>query len=94
MVNASAVNRVGVGFLDSINSGYIKRFATGGMVGNTPTGSTGKPNFTVNITNNTGNEISAENSDINFDGESYVLSIVLNGIATNKMGMRTLLKGI
>lgn len=94
VVNASAVNRVGVSFLDSINSGYIKRFATGGMVGNAPSGSAGKPNFKVNITNNTGNEISAENSDINFDGESYVLSIVVNGIATNKMGMRTLLKGI
>lgn len=94
VVKASAVNRVGVGFLDSINSGYIKRFATGGMVGNAPAGSAGKPNFKVNITNNTGNEISAENSDINFDGESYVLSIVLDGIANNKMGMRTLLKGI
>ena len=94
VVKASAVNRVGVGFLDSINSGYIKRFATGGMVGNAPAGSAGKPNFKVNITNNTGNEISAENSDINFDGESYVLGIVLNGIANNKMGMRTLLKGI
>ena len=94
VVKASAVNRVGVGFLDSINSGYIKRFATGGMIGSAPTGSAGKPNFKVNITNNTGNEISAENSDINFDGESYVLSIVLNGIANNKMGMRTLLKGI
>lgn len=93
VVKASAVRSVGTRFLDALNSGYIARFAKGGLVGTGPSVTGGAPNIKVNITNNTGNQASADVGDVKFDGESYVISVVLNAYATNKNGFRSVLRG-
>lgn len=93
VVKASAVRSVGTRFLDALNNGYISHFATGGMVGGRAAGSATAPNIKVNITNNTGNKASADVGDVKFDGESYIISVILNAYATNKNGFRSVMKG-
>lgn len=50
-------------------------------------------NIKLDIHNESGTPVQAEKQDIKFDGESYILSVVLKGIANNAMGMRTIMKG-
>ena len=47
----------------------------------------------INLHNESGVAMDAQQTDATFDGESWVIGIVLNGIATNKNGMRSVLKG-
>ena len=96
MVSAKGVQNVGTSFLDAINNGYVKRFSNGGAVSGASSGSysESKPNIKVNITNQTGSSISADQTGVSFDGESYVMGIVLKSISTNKFGSRTILKGL
>jgi hypothetical protein len=54
--------------------------------GNTPV------NLKMEIRNESGTPVKAEQEGIKFDGESYILSVVLKGIAENKMGMRSIMK--
>lgn len=54
--------------------------------GNTPI------NLKMEIRNESGTPVKAEQENIKFDGESYILSVVLKGIAENKMGMRSIMK--
>ena len=54
--------------------------------GNTPV------NLKMEIRNESGTPVKAEQENIKFDGESYILSVVLKGIAENKMGMRSIMK--
>ena len=54
--------------------------------GNTPV------NLKMEIRNESGTPVKAEQESIKFDGESYILSVVLKGIAENKMGMRSIMK--
>lgn len=54
--------------------------------GNTPV------NLKMEIKNESGTPVKAEQESIKFDGESYILSVVLKGIAENKMGMRSIMK--
>ena len=35
----------------------------------------------------------AQQTETNFDGENYIVSVVMNAFATNKMGIRTTMKG-
>ncbi len=52
------------------------------------------PNVTINVINQTGTESKAETTAPKWDGESWVISVVLNAVATNKNGMRSLIKGV
>ena len=90
VVNAAAVKRIGVPKLDAINRGGVPHFASGGYVGR---GGNSAPPVIVNLHNESGMALDAQQTDANFDGESWVIGIVLNGVATNKNGMRTVLKG-
>lgn len=52
------------------------------------------PNVTINVINQTGTESKAETTAPKWDGESWVIGVVLNAVATNKNGMRSLIKGV
>ena len=52
------------------------------------------PNVTINVINQTGTEAKAETTAPKWDGESWVIGVVLNAVATNKNGMRSLIKGV
>lgn len=55
------------------------------------TGNTGV-NVVVNVQNNTGVQ-AAVSQETKFDGESYIVNVVMKAIATNKNGLRTVLQG-
>ena len=96
VIKADAVRRVGLPVLDAINSGTVRRFARGGYVSQgsgTNTTVNGMPNVIVNITNESGVPMTAEETGSSFDGENYIVTVMLNAIATNKMGIRTTMKG-
>ena len=91
VINAEAVRRIGVPRLNALNSGMLPHFAAGGYVG-TSNGN-GAPPVVINLHNESGLALDAQQTGTKFDGESWVIGVVLNGIATNKNGMRTVLKG-
>ena len=51
-------------------------------------------NVVVNVTNNTGSEIKAEQTSSQWDGEQWVVGVVLNAVATNRNGIRNMIKGV
>ena len=51
-------------------------------------------NITVNVINNTGTQVKAEQTSAEWDGEQWVVGVVLNAVATNRNGIRTVLKGV
>ena len=51
-------------------------------------------NVTVNITNNTGSKVDAEQTTAKWDGEQWVVGVVLNAVATNQNGIRSMIKGV
>lgn len=51
-------------------------------------------NVTVNVINNTGTQVKAEQTSAQWDGEQWVVGVVLNAVATNRNGIRTVLKGM
>lgn len=57
-------------------------------------GHKGGGNVTVNVTNNTGSEVKAEQTSAQWDGEQWVVGVVLNAVATDKNGIRTMIKGV
>jgi tape measure domain-containing protein len=89
VIRSSAVDRIGVAALNRLNK--MGHFANGGVVGSAGGGF--GPNVVVNIENQTGMPVTAEQTESTWDGESWVIGIVMNGIVTNKNGMRTVLKG-
>ena len=96
VIKADAVRKIGLPVLDAINSGAVRRFSRGGYVSQgygktTPVN--GMPNVTVNINNQSGMPVTAEETGSSFDGENYIVTVMLNAIATNKMGIRTTMKG-
>jgi hypothetical protein len=52
----------------------------------------GNVNVKLDIHNESGVPVTAESQGTTFDGEQYVMSVVLKGIANNTMGSRTILK--
>ena len=96
VLNAAAVRRIGIPALNAINSGSIRQFTQGGYVSPGPgkaVSVNGMPNIIVNISNASGMPLAAEETGNSFDGENYIVSVMMNAIATNKMGIRTTMKG-
>lgn len=54
----------------------------------------GNINIKLDIKNETGTQIEAQQTGSSFDGENYVLGIVLKAFATNKGGIRNIIKGV
>ena len=96
VINADAVRKIGIPTLNAINTGAVSRFAQGGYVSPGTAGGTavgGIPNVIVNLYNESGMQMDAQQTETNFDGENYIVSVVMNAFATNKMGIRTTMKG-
>ena len=91
VIRSAAVDRIGVGTLNRLNR--VGHFADGGYVGSGGSGGGFGPSIVVNIENNTGMPVDAEQTGGSFDGEKWVLGVVINGLANNTMGMRSMRKG-
>ena len=87
VLRSAAVDRIGVATLNRMN-----HFADGGYVGTGGSGGFG-PNVVVNIENQTGVPVTAEQTNSEYDGERWVIGVVMRGIANNTMGMRTMMQG-
>ena len=87
VLRSAAVDRIGVATLNRMN-----HFASGGYVGNSGAAGFG-PNVVVNIENQTGVPVTAEQTNSEYDGERWVIGVVMRGIANNTMGMRTMMQG-
>jgi hypothetical protein len=70
------------------NGGVYNNADTKKMLGNTD-----KVNITMNVKNESGTPVKAEQTGVAFDGENYVVGVVLKAISTNKNGMRSIIKG-
>lgn len=90
VIRSAAVDRIGIATLNRLNK--VGHFADGGLVGSAGGGGFG-PNVVVNIENQTGVPVTAEQQSSEFDGERWVIGVVMRGIANNTMGMRTLMQG-
>lgn len=100
VINAAVVKKVGVGFLDSLNNGYVKHFASGGYVG-----AAAKPSIKAESTggvqiiieNNTGTPMKAtskQENDGNRQITKIILSTVQDAIVSNEGHMRELIAGV
>ena len=87
VLRSAAVDRIGIATLNRMN-----HFADGGYVGSGSAAGYG-PNVIVNIENQTGVPVTAEQTGSEFDGERWVIGVVMRGIANNTMGMRTMMQG-
>ena len=92
VLNAATVRRIGIPKLNAINNGGVPAFASGGYVGGSTNSSA--PNVVINVKNETGQQIKAKQGESSFDGKSYIIGIVLEGLATNENGMRDIVKGV
>ena len=88
VLQASAVKRIGVPRLNAMNNGYASGWYVGGSTSSTA------PNVVINVENQTGQNITAKQGESSFDGKSYVIGVVLEGLANNENGMRDIFKGV
>lgn len=71
VVNAASTRKLGLGFLNRLNG-----YADGGYVGSPPP-SSGGPNVQVNVVNQSSSNVEATQSDARFDGERYIINVLL-----------------
>ena len=51
-------------------------------------------NVKVEVINQSGQDVKADNASVQFDGKTLIISTVLEAVTNNYMGMRTMLKGV
>lgn len=51
-------------------------------------------NVIINVTNNTGSQVKAEQTGARWDGEQWVVGVVLNAVASDRNGIRSIIKGV
>ena len=54
----------------------------------------GVENVKVEVINQSGQDVKADNASVQFDGKTLIISTVLEAVTNNTMGMRTMLKGV
>lgn len=97
VVKAAAVQKYGVGMFDSLNQMRIPRFASGGPVsgGSGRTGGVMQPNVDIKIINQTGTQAKArQQSSFTSETNTAVISIVLEALESDAMGLRTVVGGL
>ena len=97
VMNAAAVRRLGVPYLDMLNTGQVPGFATGGPVmADTvmPAMGKGGVNISIQLKNESGQQLQAEQTGSSFNGEEYVIGVVLKAVSTNQGGLRSMIKGV
>jgi len=107
IIKKSSVNKYGANFLDALNKGVIPvsafnfsipsppiydtnqvHFADGGLVG------VHKPTpVTVELKNESGTPLKQTKSDVNFNGQEYVVTVWLDALERNVGGLRSALGG-
>jgi len=107
VIKKSSVNKYGASFLDALNRGLIPvsafnfsipsppiydtnqvHFADGGLVG------VHKPTpVTVELKNESGTPLKQTKSDVNFNGQEYVVTVWLDALERNVGGLRSALGG-
>jgi hypothetical protein len=107
IIKKSSVNKYGASFLDALNRGLIPagainfsipsppiydtnqvHFADGGLVG------VHKPTpVTVELKNESGTPLKQTKSDVNFNGQEYVVTVWLDALERNVGGLRSALGG-
>lgn len=86
---ASGWAKVGENGPELIHVGSPSRVLSAGE-----TALTGKPgNIKIELINKSGQQLQAEQGGQTFDGENYILQVVLNAYATNKAHMRDVMRG-
>jgi len=79
--------------IGALETTRTKGFASGGMVtGDINNYSNAKP-IKIEIINQSGQDIKATSSSSKFDGEGFVISVVMDAIKRNKSGMRDIVMG-
>lgn len=53
----------------------------------------GNVNVKINLSNESGQQLRAEQTGGGFDGENYVVNVVIRALETNKGGLRTIMRG-
>lgn len=56
-------------------------------------GNGGNVNVKINLSNESGQQLRVEQTGGGFDGESYVVNVVIRALETNKGGLRTIMRG-
>jgi len=107
VIKKSSVNKYGTSFMDALNRGLVPvsalnfsipsppifdsnqmQFAEGGLVG------APKPTpVTVELKNESGTPLKQTKSDINFNGQEYVVTVWLDALERNVGGLRSALGG-
>lgn len=76
----------------------LVRFGSAGRVyNNNETKSmlgSGLENVKVEVINQSGQEVKADNANVKFDGKTLIISTVIEAVNSNYMGMRSMLKGV
>lgn len=105
VIRKSAVNRYGRGFMDALNKELLPTsnfafpdipasagnrgfYAEGGEIGRgviTP--------VTVNLKNESGHELEQTQSSVDFNGDEYIINVVIDAVQRNKGGMRDIMGG-
>ncbi len=107
VIKKSSVNKYGASFLDALNKGVIPvsafnfsiptlpvydssqvHFADGG-----PVVGTGSVPITVELKNESGTPLKQTKSDVNFNGQEYVVTVWLDALERNVGGLRSALGG-
>lgn len=91
---ASGWNIVGENGPELVNFSNPARVYTAQQTRNALNASGGNVNIKIDLKNESGQELQAEQTGSTFDGENYVLGIVLKAMQTNKGGIRTTMKGL
>lgn len=91
---ASGWNIVGENGPELVNFSNPARVYTAQQTRNALNASGGNVNIKIDLKNESGQELQAEQTGSTFDGENYVLGIVLKAISTNKGGIRNIMKGV
>ncbi len=81
VINAESTRRIGRGYLDRLNG-----YAAGGMVGSFGPSisavSTTAPSIEINIENKSSANVTAQPSDVKFDGEKWVINIMAKDLSS------------
>ena len=77
-----------------VNFSNPARVYTADQTRNALSGNNGNLNVMINLKNESGQQIEAQQTGSGFDGENYVVGVVLRAISTNRNGMRNIIQGV
>lgn len=91
---ASGWNIVGEQGPELVNFSNPARVYTAKQTANALSNANGSVNIKIDLHNESGTKVEAQTTGTSFDGESYVVGVVLKAIANNQNGMRNIIRGV